>query len=66
MVMMNRKEQTMSRHKYRNYITHSVITNENATCENCAYWKQQEAPHKYCNKSKKHDFCGEFERKESE
>lgn len=56
----------MSKHKNRNYISYTTIKDESVECENCTYWKQQEAPHKYCSKSKKHDFCGEFERKESE
>lgn len=56
----------MSKHKNRNYISYTTIKDESVECENCAYWKQQEAPHKYCSKSKKHDFCGEFERKESD
>ena len=57
----------MSRHKYRNYITHSVMTDENARCEYCTYWKERYAPHSYCIKTKKNDFCGEFkERSEDE
>lgn len=50
----------MSKHKYRNYITHDVITDENVRCENCAHWKERYAPHSYCNKTSKSDFCGEF------
>lgn len=44
-----------------------VITDENVKCENCAYWKEQDAPHPSCIKTKKNDFCGEFkERRDHE
>lgn len=51
----------MSKQKYREYITHSVITDENVRCENCVYWKEEQyAPHPYCIKTSKSDFCGDF------
>lgn len=50
----------MSKHKYRNYIAYGLMTDKNARCEKCVHWKEQYAPHPYCKKTKKNDFCGDF------